>query len=313
MRRLPFIGLLVVLSLTFSSCAYLKAATEARQAGGPVPWWCTSTEEIPVTSGPAVGTVDWYANVDKAPLAWDDCLTMSAQFDVAKKFAEQWPTEGAAESDGWNEVTPYVPGMGTHHVRGGITPAMLADPSFNRQNPILDSVGLDDNFEPTKPDVLQFDGNGPTAKLVGFDYYVRTNTGLPPTGFAGNIDWWHHHPWICHRKSDAQMIAFNVSDASCTSQNGVNVNLSNYYMLHVWVLDDMKFIPDVFAGQIPCISGGTAIHDPNDPCHTSRTGAAAASAAITRSVGGALASTPITARSVGTHSMICPGPAAIAS
>ncbi len=310
MRRLPFIGLLVVLSLTFSSCAYFKEAAEAQQAGGSVPWWCTSTEEIPVTAGPAVGTVDWYQNVDKAPLAWDDCLTMSVQFDVAKKFAEQWPTEGAAESDGWREVTPYVPGMGTHHVRGGITPAMLNDPNFNRQNPILDSIGLDNKFEPTKPDVLQFDGNGPSAKLVGFDYYVRTSTGLPPTGFGGNIDWWHHHPWICHRKSDAQMIAFNVSDASCTSQQGVNVNLSNYYMLHVWVLDDMKFIPDVFAGQIPCISGGTAIHDENDPCHTSRPGAGAASAAITRSVGGALASTPITAGS-GTHSMICPGPGAV--
>ena len=34
---------------------------------------------------------------------------------------------------------------------------------------------------------------------------------------------------------------------------GINVNMSNYYMLHVWVLDDMKFIPDVYAGMIPCI------------------------------------------------------------
>ena len=74
------------------------------------------------------------------------------------------------------------------------------------------------------------------------------------------------------------MIAFNVSDANCTSQGGVNVNLSNYYMLHVWVIDDMKFTPDVFAGQIPCIVGGGAIHDPNDPCHFGRTGTAAASA-----------------------------------
>ena len=51
---------------------------------------------------------------------------------------------------------------------------------------------------------------------------------------------------------------------------GINVNLSNYYMLHVWVLDDMKFMPDVFAGMMPCIIGGTAIHDPNHPCHTTR-------------------------------------------
>ncbi len=301
--RLALVAALGVMALTASSCTYFQTASVIRSAGGEngaVPWWCKSTEEIPVTTGPAVGTVDWYAGTHKSPLSWDDCVALSAKFDVAKAYAEQWPTEGQAESDGWNEATPYVPGMGTHHIRGGITPAMLADPSFNRQNPILDSVGLDDKFDPAKPEVLQYDGNGPTAKLVGFDYYVRTNTGLPPAGFAGNNDWWHHHPWICYRKSDAAMIAFNVSDASCTSQAGVNVYMGNYYMLHVWVLDDMKFEPDVYAGMIPCISGGTAVHDPKDPCHVSRTGGASA-ATTAKSV----SATPAT-ESVG---FICAGPA----
>jgi hypothetical protein len=114
---------------------------------------------------------------------------------------------------------------------------------------------------------------------------VRTNTGRPPEGFPGNTDWWHHHPMICFRKTDAAMIAFNVSDGTCTGQGGLNVNMSNYYMLHVWVLDDMKFTPDVFAGMIPCISNGTAIHNPNDPCHTSRPGATAATAARAASAG----------------------------
>ena len=41
-------------------------------------------------------------------------------------------------------------------------------------------------------------------------------------------------------------------------------------MLHVWVLEDMKFTPDVFAGMMPCITGGSAIHDPNHSCHTTR-------------------------------------------
>jgi hypothetical protein len=279
MRRLPFFASIAVLALTLSSCAYYQEATRARSANEAKPWWCAPTEQdIRVTDGPAAGTVDWYAGVDKAPLAWDDCVALSAQFDLAKRYAEQWPTRGQAESDGWKMATQYVPGMGTHHVRGGITPAMLADPNFNRQNPILDNVGLDDKFDPIKPEVLQYDGNSASAKLVGFDYYVRTNTGLPPAGFPGNNDWWHHHPWICYRKSDAAMIAFNTSDANCTSQNGVNVNMSNYYMLHVWVIDDMKFIPDVYAGMIPCIFGGTAIHDPTDPCHFSRTGATATAA-----------------------------------
>ena len=253
-----------------SSCVYFKAAVDAETAGQPVPWWCTATEEFPVTDGPAVGTVNWYAGTHKAPLSWADCKGMSAQFDLARAYALQWPTRGVAEAAGWREVTGYIPGMGTHHVRGGITPAMLADPAFNPANPILDAVGLDTVFDPTKPDVLQFDGAGPSARLVGFDYYVRTTTGLPPAGFPGNNDWWHHHPMICHRKTDAAMISFNTTNANCTSLGGINVNLSNYYMLHVWILDDMKFIPDVFAGMMPCITGGSAIHDANHPCHTTR-------------------------------------------
>ena len=78
-------------------------------AGQPVPWWCNSKEEIPVTTGPAVGTVDWYAGTHKAPLSWDDCVTMSANFDLAKSYAEKWPTEGQAEDDGCLEATRTSP------------------------------------------------------------------------------------------------------------------------------------------------------------------------------------------------------------
>ena len=305
MRRLPLIVGLVALSLALSSCAYYQGAVKARDAGGPVPWWCTSTEEIPVTSGPAVGTEDWYSTINKGPLGWNDCVTMSAQFDVAKKHAENWPTRGSAEADGFREVTSYIPGMGTHHVRGGITPAMLRSQSFDRHNPILDNAGLDNVFDPSRPEVLQFDGNTAASKLVGFDYYVRTNTGKPPAGFPGNLDWWHHHPLICHRTTDAAMVAFNTTDSNCASLNGVNVNYSNYYMLHVWVLDDMKFIPDVFAGQIPCITGGSAIHDnPNHACHTSR-GAQSASSATLASARAVDFTGPITSSSSGGHGAVC--------
>ena len=75
------------------------------------------------------------------------------------------------------------------------------------------------------------------------------------------------------------MIGFNVERRDMHGPGRLNVNMSNYYMLHVWVLDDMKFTPDVFAGMIPCISNGTAVHNPSDPCHTSRPGATAATAA----------------------------------
>ena len=272
MPRLRRIALVAVLVLIAASCKYEGMAASLRANGGELPWWCNPTEEIPVTDGPASGTVDWYAGTHKAPLSWDQCEDLSRLFDGANEWASQWPTAASAEADGWKRLTGYIPGMGTHHVRGGITPEMLADPSFDRLNPILDAAGLDGVFNPTRPDVLQYDGNGPSAKLVGFDYYVRTTTGLPPSGFVGNNDWWHHHPWICHRKSDAAQIGFNISDSSCVAQGGVNVYLGNYYMLHVWILPDMVYTPDVYAGMMPCIAGGSAIHDASDPCHTTRHG-----------------------------------------
>ncbi len=270
MARVRLITALVAVALAASSCTYLQAATYSRDNGKSLPWWCNSTQEVPVTQGPASGSVDYYAGTHKTPLTWDQCTSMSAQFDVAKAYALQWPTAGAAEADGWRMATTYVNGMGTHHIRGGITPATLADPSFDPNNPNLAGAGLDSVFDPEKPEVLQYDGNGPNARLVGFDYYVRSDTGRPPEGFPGNNDWWHIHPEICFRTSDAVMIAFNTSDANCSSQGGLNVNMSRFYMLHVWILDDMNYVPDVFAGMMPCISGGTAIHDSNDPCHTRR-------------------------------------------
>jgi hypothetical protein len=268
--RLRVLAPIAVAMVLLGGCTLLQTVNYFQSQGWGVPWWCHPTEEIPVTDGPAVGSVDYYAGTHKAALSVDDCKTVSDQMDQAKAYALQWPTAAAATADGWRMATPYVPGMGTHHIRGGITPAMLTNPSFNRLNPDLTAAGLDDVFDPAKPEVLQFDGNTSSAKLVGFDYYVHTSTGQPPAGFIGNNDWWHIHPWICFRTSDANMVAFNVSDSSCTSMGGINVNMSNFYMLHVWVLDDMTFQPDVYAGMIPCIANGTAVHDPNDSCHLSR-------------------------------------------
>jgi hypothetical protein len=277
-RIVPIVAVVLAGVVILTSCKYTALTTKARNEGQPIPWWCHPTEEIPVTQGPAVGTVDWYAGTHKSALSWDDCVALSKQFDAARAYVQKWPTAAAAEADGWGVATPYVPGMGTHHVLNGITPAELNDPGFDRNNPILDDMGLDDVFDPARPEVLQFSDNTPSGRLVGFDYYVRTTTGLPPEGLPGNNDWWHHHPKICFRKTDAAMIGFNVSDSSCTSTNGINVNMSNYYMLHVWVLDDMTFQPDVYAGMIPCITGGTAIFDQGHWCHTSRSGSAGASA-----------------------------------
>src|SRR5262245_59947064 len=125
MHRARLLVLAVVASLVLTSC-YEFEATYARDHGQPLPWWCNPTEDdTRVTEGPAAGTVDWYTGVEKAPLTWDQCIQLGAFFDQAKEYAEQWQTRGAAEAAGFREATSYVPGMGTHHVKPGITPAIL--------------------------------------------------------------------------------------------------------------------------------------------------------------------------------------------
>jgi hypothetical protein len=268
MKRTRTLALAACLALVAASCDYADMAGYFRSNGDPLPWWCAPTEEIPVTDGPASGNIDWYAGTHKEPLTWEQCERLSAQLDAAIETVSQWPTAADAAADGWQMVMPYYPGMGTHHTRNGFLVDLLKDPNFDRFNPILDEYGMDDVFDPANPEVLQYDGNGPDAKLIGFDYYVRTDNGLPPEGFEGNNDWWHHHPWICFSKTDGRSINFNTSDATCNAQGGVNVNMSNYYMLHAWVLEDMVYTPDVYAGMIPCITVSGAIYDTLDPCHT---------------------------------------------
>ncbi len=197
------------------------------------------------------------------------------QFDQAKAYAEQYPTLGVAEAAGFRSAFDFIPGMGTHHGRGGITPALLNDPSFNRFDPVFPGTNVDGMFDPAEPEYLQYNGNDDGDELVGMSYYVRTTDGQPPEGFAGNNDWWHHHPTLCVNPNTAVAFNVNTTDTQCASQGGVNVHMQNYYMLHVWVVDGLPYVADVHAPMHPCIPAGGAIFDPGHPCHNSGLGGGA--------------------------------------
>ena len=118
-RRFSICAALVALALTASSCAYYQGAIKARSDGGAVPWWCTSTEEIPVTDGPGRGH---RRLVRRAPTRRRCPGTTASRCRPSstwprrtrcsgRRRARPRPTDGARSP-------PYVPGMGTHHVRG---------------------------------------------------------------------------------------------------------------------------------------------------------------------------------------------------
>ena len=137
---------------------------------------------------------------------------------------------------------------------------------------------MDGVFDPTTPEFLQYNGNTDDSVLVGLDYYVRTENGLPPAGFPGNNDWWHHHPQLCVRPATGTSFRVNTTDQACATQGGINLHMQKYFMLHVWLVEGIEYLADVHAPTHPCIKGTGAIFDMNDPCHTSLIGGGAAAA-----------------------------------
>jgi hypothetical protein len=271
--RLTALAAFIVVSA--SGCYYTAATQYASTPGAPAPWFCNPVAPNSVT-GPGMGTTNWYAGTTRAPLAGATCQQNAFDFDVAKAYAEIYPTLGDAEAAGFLPSFPYIPGMGTHHGLGTISPQLLASPTFDRFNPIIPGSIVDDVFNPRQPEFLQYNGNGDDAVLVGMSYYVRTTTGLPPEGFPGNNDWWHHHLTLCLNPTTALANGVNTSDSQCAARGGINVYLDDYYMLHVWLVDDIEYHADVHAPMHPCIQGAGAIFDMDDPCHDSALGGAAA-------------------------------------
>jgi len=265
-RRWMTLATVGVLALLATGCEYFAEANDAQQAGGPVPWFCNPVAPNSVT-GPGMGSVNWYAGTSRSAFDYETCKGVATNFDEAKAYAEQYPTLGSAEAAGFRSTFAFIPGMGTHHGLGSITPELLQDPTFDRHNPVIPNSVIDETFDPDQPEFLQYNGNGPNAVLVGMSYYVRTTNGLPPEGFPGNNDWWHHHPTLCVRPANAQAFAANTTDAQCTAQGGINLYMDDYYMLHVWLVDDLEYEADVHAPMHPCIKSTGAIFDMTNPCH----------------------------------------------
>ena len=84
-----------MLVLAMSGCEYLQGAVDAENANGAVPWWCTLDRGDPGDRRPGRRLA---STTTPAPTR-HRCRGTTArrcrrQFDMAKAYALQWPTEG---------------------------------------------------------------------------------------------------------------------------------------------------------------------------------------------------------------------------
>ena len=276
MRRRPFrLAAVAALLALISSGCYLAEVDDLVASGATEkPWYCNPVAPNSVT-GPGMGTVNFYAGQTRSAYSWEDCRKLAGQMDQAKDFADNYPTLGDALDAGGRSSFVFLPGMGTHTGLETVTPELLANPDFDPLDPQWPGR-IDSTFKAREPEFLQYNGNTRDARLVGMSWYVRTEDGQPPAGFVGGNDWWHHHPRLCFNRTTAIITGVNQADSTCQAGNGVNLHTQNYYMVHLWVVDDLEYEGDVFAPQHPCIKSTGAIFDMDDPCHTSLLGGAAA-------------------------------------
>lgn len=259
--------LLAAMAVVGSACAGPPSPSDTEPGGtdpggtDPAPWWCTATAW-------SEGHGHHYSGQSKGDLSPSDCDAVTGSLEAARDYAVGFPTLGDAHAAGFTTMVPYVAGMGTHDALIDDIGALLADPGFDRFDPVFPGTEVDGVFDPTRPEFLQYDAGGPAAGLVGMSWFVRTEDGMPPEGFAGGNDWWHNHPNLCFHVGAGVVIGENRSEVECQNLGGANVYLHNYWMVHAWVVPGMEYRIDVFENHHPCLLPGGATWDPADACFT---------------------------------------------
>ena len=189
-----------------------------------MPWWCNSTGIGGHHVDPA------YEGMVKGELSGEQCETLTAEFQAALEWSSQWATLGEAEAAGFHMLVGYTEGMGTHHARLG--EFRMDSEEFNASSPEFTGTSLDEEFDYSTPEFLMFAGEEAESELVGFAWFGRSPTDVPPEGFTGDNDWWHRHESLCFQMELMLVRGEDLSEEQCEENDGENVMLGEYWMAH---------------------------------------------------------------------------------
>ena len=151
----------------------------------------------------------------------------------------QYPTAADAMAGGYMQVTPYVPGIGAHYLNVGRL--------------------LDGQFKPAEPEMLLYNGNDPTSKLVGLSYAVLGAD--PPDGFTGPNDMWHVHPSLCILGGlvvGPDQTPQELCDSIGAEKGGPFGNRNKMWMAHLWQVPGWESPWGLFSGENPVINLATS-------------------------------------------------------
>ncbi|CAN5574511.1 hypothetical protein BH20ACT2_BH20ACT2_10890 [soil metagenome] len=188
--------------------------------------------EAPAPDAHAPGAHD---DDPSAPLDADTQAVLDDQLAEARAVIERHPAIAAAEAAG------YV-----HFGRG----RQGSPPPSSRSNVhFVDRSLVDADFDPAAPEAIMYEGTEPGGVATGVVYVVRSEA--EPDGFAGPNDHWHRHQVCLH---DRRMISGDLAAEECTAAGGAAPDLSDVWMLHVWVAPGYENPDGVFAHRHPDVN-----------------------------------------------------------
>ena len=163
----------------------------------------------------------------------EQCSALAEELQRARDTALRYPTAADATAAGWYKVTPYVPGIAAHYIKG--------------------SNVADGKFVIEQPEMILYDGNGPDARVVGLSYYmVHEGDAEPSQGFTGANDHSHRHIGLCIGAGG--VIGDSTTTAEeCAARGGRKQESGNGWMSHAWVVPGCESPWGVFSGASPIL------------------------------------------------------------
>lgn len=161
----------------------------------------------------------------EAPLSAQDERALAQELAAARAAAATLDTPAKAKAAGYIQASPELPGVGTHLINW----TLIAQP-----------------FDPAQPSMILFATIGGVEKLVGFSYYVQSDT--EPTGFTGPSDTWHRHKSLCIVNGWA--MSEKQPKEKC---RGEWLDGNDLWMSHVWVVPEFESPWGVFSTYNPTV------------------------------------------------------------
>ena len=171
-----------------------------------------------------------------------DRKTLSAQIAATIETAKKYPTVADALAAGYQQVGPYMPGIGAHYISYAGGQGLNPD-------------GVMDDADLAHPLAIIYDGTDPTSVIAGFMYYSMS--AKEPAGFAGANDVWHYHESICLKFGPTGIETPYGLDKSATKKEctaaGANLMKQTQWMLHVWSVPGWESRQGLFGEVNPAL------------------------------------------------------------